>query len=175
MANSKAQICKPLVDTKIEEWDTVMAVNLRSVFLCIRHAYPLLCVHGGAIVNIGSVHAEATSMNIAAYAASKGGLAALTRAAALELASEGIRVNGIHPGAVDTDMLNAGLMRRRSAEEETNKLLHCLVKKHPIGRIGRPEEIAQAILFLADRKRSSFLVGQFITVDGGALAKLSTE
>lgn len=173
--NAALQICKPLMETSAEEWDLVMAVNLRSVFLGMRHAYPLLLAGAGAVVNVGSVHARATSSNIAAYAASKGGLAALTRAAALEMAAAGIRVNGVHPGAVDTAMLNAGLHRESMEGEETNQLLRRLEGKHPLGRLGRPEEIAQAILFLADGKRSSFVTGQFLTVDGGALARLSTE
>ena len=96
----------------MEEWDAVMASNLRSVFLGVKLAHPLFkAAGGGAIVNVSSVHAVATSANIAAYAASKGGLLALTRAMAIEFAPDNIRVNAILPGAVDTPMLRAGLAR----------------------------------------------------------------
>ncbi len=110
--NAALQIAKPLLETSVEEWDAVMASNLRSVFLGIKLAHPLFkAAGGGAIVNVSSVHAVATSANIAAYAASKGGLLALTRAMAIEFAPDNIRCNAILPGAVDTPMLRAGLNR----------------------------------------------------------------
>ncbi|MBM4426796.1 MAG: SDR family oxidoreductase, partial [Chloroflexi bacterium] len=110
--NAALQVAKPLVQTTVEEWDAVMAANLRSVFLGVKLAYPLLKAgNGGAIVNVSSVHAVQTSANIAAYAASKGGLLALTRAMAIEFAPDNIRANAILPGAVDTPMLRAGLGR----------------------------------------------------------------
>jgi NAD(P)-dependent dehydrogenase (short-subunit alcohol dehydrogenase family) len=110
--NAAVQVAKPIIQTSVEEWDAVMASNLRSVFLSAKLAFPLFkAAHGGAIVNVSSVHAVATSANIAAYAASKGGLLALTRAMAIEFAPENIRVNAILPGAVDTPMLRAGLVR----------------------------------------------------------------
>ncbi len=108
--NAAVQVAKPLVETTVEEWDAVMASNLRSVFLFVKLAHPLMkAAGGGAIVNVSSVHAIQTSANIAAYAASKGGLLALTRAMAIEFAPDNIRVNAILPGAVDTPMLRAGL------------------------------------------------------------------
>jgi glucose 1-dehydrogenase len=109
--NAAVQVAKPLIETTVEEWDAVMAANLRSVFLAVKLAYPLLKTNGGAVVNVSSVHAIQTSANIAAYAASKGGLLALTRAMAIEFAPDNIRVNAILPGAVDTPMLRAGLGR----------------------------------------------------------------
>ncbi len=110
--NAAVQIAKPMLETTVEEWDRVMASNLRSVFLGAKLAHPLLKAGGGgAIVNVSSVHAVQTSANIAAYAASKGGLLALTRAMAIEFAPDNIRVNAILPGAVDTPMLRAGLDR----------------------------------------------------------------
>lgn len=173
--NAAVQICKPLVETTPDEWDLVMASNIRSVYLGIRHAYPLLHKHGGAIVNISSVHAIATSANIAAYAASKGALLALTRALSIELAPDRIRVNAVLPGAVDTPMLHAGLSRGHVQGDNITELVRGLGKRHVLGRVGRPEEIAQAILFLADDDRSSFMTGQALVVDGGATARLSTE
>ncbi|MGZ9166541.1 MAG: SDR family NAD(P)-dependent oxidoreductase, partial [Anaerolineales bacterium] len=95
--NAAVQVAKPITETTVEEWDAVMASNLRSVFLGVKLAYPLLRAKGGAVVNISSVHAIQTSANIAAYAASKGGLLALTRAMAIEFAPDNIRVNAILP------------------------------------------------------------------------------
>ena len=110
--NAAVQVAKPLVETSVEEWDMVIANNLRPAFLLSKLAYPLLKkAGGGAIVNVSSVHAVQTSANIAAYATSKGGLLALTRAIAIEFAGDNIRVNAILPGAVDTPMLRAGLNR----------------------------------------------------------------
>ena len=173
--NAAVQICKPLLETTPEEWDSVMSNNLRSVFLGVRLAHPLLRERKGAIVNVSSVHAIATSRNIAAYAASKGALLALTRAIALEFGTDGIRVNAVLPGAVDTRMLRAGLGRGHAKGDTVEDLVRGLGKKHVMGRVGRPEEIGRAILFLADNEQSSFMTGQALIVDGGATARLSTE
>jgi NAD(P)-dependent dehydrogenase (short-subunit alcohol dehydrogenase family) len=174
--NAAVQIAKPVLETTVEEWDTVMASNLRSVFLGVKLAHPLLkTAGGGAIVNVSSVHAVATSANIAAYAASKGGLLALTRAMAIEFATDNIRVNAILPGAVDTPMLRAGLGRGHVQGGDILQRLDNLARKTVNGRIGRPEEIAHAIYFLADEAQSSFMTGQALIIDGGATARLSTE
>lgn len=173
--NAAIQIVKPLVDTSPDEWDAVMAINLRAVYLAIRNAHPLLRKRGGAIVNIGSVHSVATSGGIAAYATSKGGLIVLTRVAAIELAADGIRVNAVLPGAVDTGMLHAGLTRGGSTDSDVEAEMRALGRRHALGRVGRPDEIAQAVLFLADPDKSSFIIGQALVVDGGATARLSTE
>jgi NAD(P)-dependent dehydrogenase (short-subunit alcohol dehydrogenase family) len=172
--NAAVQICKPLLETAPDEWDGVMASNVRSVYLAVRHAYPLMRDRGGAIVNVSSVHALATSANIAAYAASKGAVLALTRALAIELAGAHIRVNAVLPGAVNTPMLRAGL-HRGETDKNVHDLAQQLAARHLMGRVGTPEEIAQAILFLADDERSSFMTGQALVVDGGATVKLSTE
>jgi NAD(P)-dependent dehydrogenase (short-subunit alcohol dehydrogenase family) len=165
--NAAIQIVKPLLETSAEEWDAVMASNLRTVFLGAKLAHPLLKNRGGgAIVNVSSVHAVATSPNVSSYAASKGGLLALTRSMAIEFARDNIRVNAILPGAVDTPMLSEHLDQ---AGRES------LARKTVNGRIGKPIEIAHAIYFLADEEQSSFMTGQSILVDGGATAKLSTE
>ncbi|WKZ36431.1 MAG: SDR family oxidoreductase [Anaerolineales bacterium] len=174
--NAALQVAKPLVETTVEEWDAVMAANLRSVFLGVKLAYPLLKAgNGGAIVNVSSVHAVQTSANIAAYAASKGGLLALTRAMAIEFASDTIRANAILPGAVDTPMLRAGLGRGHAGQGDVQERLDNLARKTVSGKVGKPEEIAQAIYFLADSEQSSFMTGQAMIVDGGATARLSTE
>ena len=174
--NAALQIAKPMLDTSVEEWDAVMASNLRSVFLGVKLAHPLLKAGGGgAIVNVSSVHAVQTSANIAAYAASKGGLLALTRAMAIEFAPDGLRVNAVLPGAVDTPMLRAGLGRGHVQGGDIQTRLDNLARKTVNGRVGRPEEIAHAIYFLADDAQSSFMTGQALVVDGGATARLSTE
>jgi NAD(P)-dependent dehydrogenase (short-subunit alcohol dehydrogenase family) len=173
--NAAMQVCKPLVETTPEEWDAVMACNLRAVYLAMRHAYPLMRTYGGAVVNVSSVHALATSANIAAYAASKGALLALTRALAIELAPDRIRANAVLPGAVDTPMLHAGLQRGHVQGSSLHVLVEQLGARHIMGRVGQPREIAQAIFFLSDNDRSSFMTGQALVVDGGALARLSTE
>ncbi|GAB4476152.1 MAG: SDR family NAD(P)-dependent oxidoreductase [Anaerolineales bacterium] len=174
--NAAIQVAKPMLETTIEEWNLVLASNLTSVFLGVKLAYPLLkAAGGGAIVNVSSVHAVATSANIAAYAASKGGLLALTRAIAIEFAKDNIRANAILPGAVDTPMLRAGLGRGHVAGSDIRERLDNLARKTVNGRIGKPEEIAHAIYFLADDTQSSFMTGQALIVDGGATARLSTE
>ena len=173
--NAAVQICKPLTETTSDDWDLTMACNVRAAFLLAKGAYPLLRKQRGAIVNVSSVHAVATSVSIAAYAASKGALLALTRAMALEFARDNIRVNAVLPGAINTPMLHSGLGRGHVQGNGSEQLITGLAVKHPLGRIGQPEEIAEAILFLAESTRSGFITGQAIIVDGGATAKLSTE
>jgi NAD(P)-dependent dehydrogenase (short-subunit alcohol dehydrogenase family) len=173
--NAARQIVKPMIATEPEEWDEVMAVNVRAAYLFIKYAYPFMREHGGSIINISSVHAVATSKNLAAYVTSKGALVALTRAAALELSCDNIRVNALLPGAIDTKMLRSGLSRDHVNGDTIEKRLDQLGQKHAVGRVGKPEEIGQAALFLADKGRSSFMTGQTIIVDGGATARLSTE
>lgn len=173
--NAAVQICKQLLKMDVYEWDSVMATNVRSIYLTVRNAYKLMLKPGGAIVNLSSVHAIATSNNIAAYASSKGAVMSLTRALAIELAKDGIRVNAVLPGAVKTEMLLKGMNRGDCEGNDIDEKLRRLSGRTPLGRIGKPEEIAQAILFLADNERSSFITGQKLVVDGGALAKLSTE
>jgi NAD(P)-dependent dehydrogenase (short-subunit alcohol dehydrogenase family) len=173
--NAAIQLLKPLLETEPEEWDHIMGINVRAVYLTIKYAHPLMRIQGGSIVNISSIHAVATSENLAAYVSSKGALTALTRAAALELARDGIRVNAILPGAIDTAMLRSGLWRGNLATDTTENRILELGKKHSLGRIGKPEEIGETVVFLSDQAKSGFITGQSIIVDGGATARLSTE
>jgi len=174
--NAAVQIAKPLLEISCDEWDQTMASNLRSVFLGVKLAHPLIkAAGGGAIVNVSSVHAMATSANISAYAASKGGLLALTRAMAIEFAPDNIRVNAILPGAVDTPMLRESMKRGMFGESSIQQRLDNLASNTVNGRVGTPREIAQGIYFLADESQSSFMTGQALVVDGGAIARLSTE
>ncbi len=174
--NAAVQVAKPLIEMTVEEWDMVIANNLRPAFLLAKLVYPLFkAAGGGAIVNVSSVHAVQTSVNIAAYATSKGGLLALTRATAIEFAKDNIRVNAILPGAVDTPMLRAGLNRGHVSGDDIVARLDNLARKTVNGRVGQPAEIAHAIYFLADDTQSSFMTGQAMIIDGGATARLSTE
>jgi len=174
--NAAVQIAKPLLQISCDEWDQTMASNLRSVFLGVKLAHPLInAAGGGAIVNVSSVHAVATSANISAYAASKGGLLALTRAMAIEFAPDNIRVNAILPGAVDTPMLRESMKRGMFGDSTIQQRLENLAGKTVNGRVGQPREIAKGICFLADEDQSSFMTGQALVVDGGATARLSTE
>ena len=159
--------------TPVTAWDEVMEANARGAFLAMQAAYPHLQRSHGAVVNVTSIHALATSAGAAPYAASKGAVMAMTRAAAIEWAPD-VRVNAVAPGAVDTNMLRQGV-RRWASPEGVDGALEGLAARIPLGRIGRPEEIAEAILFLADGRRSSFITGQAVVADGGALARLSTE
>ena len=172
--NAAIQICKSVVNLAVKEWDATMATNLRSVFLMVQRAYPLL-QPGGAIVNVSSVHARATSSGISAYAASKGGLLAFTRSLAIEFADKGIRVNAVLPGAIDTNMLRDGLQRGHASGDSIAERVQSLGSRHVIGRVGTPKEVAETIFFLSDNDRSSFMTGEALTVDGGATAQLSTE
>ena len=166
--NAALQLYKPLLDTDTEEWDDVQRVNLRAPWLCVRAVHEQLTAGGGAVVNIASVHAIATSLSIGAYATMKGGLAAFTRAAALELAGRGVRVNTVLPGAIETPALRAGFGRRANAEQR-------LIAQTPLRRIGSTHDVAALVAFLLDSDLSGFITGAAIPVDGGVLASLSSE
>jgi NAD(P)-dependent dehydrogenase (short-subunit alcohol dehydrogenase family) len=174
--NAALQICKSVLETTVNEWDAIFNTNVRSVFYCSKLAHPLMVAKGGSIVNVSSVHAIATSANIAAYAASKGAIKTLTRNIAIEFAQDKIRVNAVLPGAIDTPMLQAGL-NRVFANDNINILnkASIIAEKTVLGRIGAANDVATAILFLADETRSGFIAGQSLIIDGGATAKLSTE
>ncbi|GAA2759173.1 SDR family NAD(P)-dependent oxidoreductase [Actinopolymorpha rutila] len=156
-------------ETSEELWDEVLAVNLKAMYLTARFAVPHLRARGGgSIVNVASVQAYVTQDRVAAYAASKGGILALTRAMAVDHARDGIRVNAVCPGSVDTPMLrgSADLFR---GERDAEDVLADWGRSHPIGRIARPAEVAELVAFLAG-DRSSFVTGADYRVDGGLLA-----
>ncbi len=172
--NAAIQINKPIVDTEDADWELVINTNVRSAFQCIRGAHPLLAAVRGAVVNVSSVHAIATSMNVAVYAISKGALVALTRSAALELAADGIRCNAVLPGAIDTKMLRDGLDRRPHPEGSKGNLM-IMAERTPLGFVASAEDIAPSILHLADNDQSKYTTGQMLVLDGGATIRLSTE
>jgi cyclopentanol dehydrogenase len=149
-----------IMDTTLEDWDRVLAVNQTGTFLGMRAAIPAMRRSGGgSIVNISSVLATMGSGNSASYTATKGAVTALTRTVAVELAAEGIRVNAVHPGGVETPMAQECLGDDAEARR-------ALVATHPIGRLGEPEEIATGVLFLASDE-SSFVTGAALVIDGG--------
>jgi len=157
-------------------WSRVLAVNLTGPFLMTRAALPLLKRSPSAsIVNVASVHAIATTKNVVAYAASKGGLVSLTRALAVELAEYGIRVNCVLPGAVNTYMLIQGMGRGNYEGQTADERRQSIAARTPLKKVGTPEEIAMAIRFLGSAEEASFITGQTLVVDGGALVRLSTE
>jgi NAD(P)-dependent dehydrogenase (short-subunit alcohol dehydrogenase family) len=160
-----------VVETEEEVWDEVLDVNLKGIYLASRCAIPKMRERGGgAIVNLSSVQAFASQKGVAAYTASKGAINALTRAMALDHAEENIRVNAVCPASVDTPMLrwSADLFKGEKSIEETVKEWG---KMHPVGRVARPEEVAEVIAFLAS-ERASFVTGGEYKVDGGMLAAL---
>jgi NAD(P)-dependent dehydrogenase (short-subunit alcohol dehydrogenase family) len=157
--------------TEVDDWDEVLKVNVRTAFLLAKFAIPhVRAGGGGALVNIASVQAFATQTNVVAYTASKAALVGLTRALAVDHAHENIRVNVVCPGSVQTPMLSAAasLFAEDGLESE---LLAKWGAMHPMGRVARPEEVAEAVWFLAS-PRSSFVTGTELHVDGGLLASL---
>ncbi len=172
--NAAIQLNSLLVDTSDAEWDLVMRTNAGAAFVTTRELVGALERRRGAVVNVASVHAVATSGSVTAYASSKGALVAFTRAAAVELADRGVRCNAVLPGAVDTAMLREGLGRRPHPDGDEGNLAE-LIDRTPLRTVADPRQIAETIVFLADPARSSYITGQSIVVDGGATARLSTE
>jgi NAD(P)-dependent dehydrogenase (short-subunit alcohol dehydrogenase family) len=157
-----------VVELPEADWDRVMGVNLKGVYLMSRHAVPHLAKRKGVIVNTASVAGFTSYRRCTAYCASKGGVVALTRAMSLDHSPDGIRVNCVCPGAIDTPLHKKYVAALDSSARDD--YVRRQVADHPIGRIGRPEEIAEAVLFLASEK-SSFMTGAALVVDGGYLAK----
>jgi NAD(P)-dependent dehydrogenase (short-subunit alcohol dehydrogenase family) len=142
-------------------------VNLSGVWRGMRAAIPrMLAQGGGSIVNVSSVQAQVGFLGWAGYAASKGGIDALTRQAAVEYAPSGIRVNAVVPGTIMTGM-NEGIMR---GSPDPDAVMAGWVAMHPMGRVGQPEEVAAAIVFLASDE-ASFITGELLRVDGGLIVR----
>jgi NAD(P)-dependent dehydrogenase (short-subunit alcohol dehydrogenase family) len=157
---------RSVVDTPEEEWDDDLAVNLKGVFLMSRWAVPAMASGGGgSIVNNASIFGLVGGSGVAAYCAAKGAVVNLTRAMAIDHAGQGIRVNCVCPGSVDTPMLAAEMedLGGRSIQEPK------FAARHPLGRIATPVEVARAVLFLAS-DAASFVTGAALPVDGGRSA-----
>lgn len=165
-ANAGVEWTKTVADTTHAEWSRVLDVNLTGVYLATRYALlQMIPRKAGSIVITSSPHAIVTVPDAGAYAASKGGVAALTRALALEAAPHGIRVNALMPGAIETPMLR----REAAASSDPERQLKRFAAIHPLNRLGRAEEVAEAALFLAS-DAASFITGASLAVDGGMLA-----
>ncbi len=161
--NAGVELLKPMTETTEEEWDRVLDTNLKGVFLVSRYAVPEMVKRGGGvIVNMASQLGLVGLENFATYCASKGGVVLLTKTMALEQIRHNIRVNCICPGPIQTPMIERELM----TEPDPEAARRMWVGRQPIGRLGRPEEVAQTALFLAS-PRSSFVIGHALVVDGG--------
>ncbi|MFF4213330.1 SDR family NAD(P)-dependent oxidoreductase [Streptomyces sp. NPDC001796] len=163
-----------LVDTPLDEFMSVVQVNQVGCFLGIRAVAPeIAAAGGGTIVNTASYTAMTGMAAVGAYAATKHAVLGLTRVAAIELAPRGIRVNAVCPGAVDTPMSNPSRLDPEADPQETSRALDELYRRLvPLGRVGRPEEVARLALFLTSED-SSYVTGQPFVIDGGWLAGLS--
>ncbi|WP_040982114.1 SDR family NAD(P)-dependent oxidoreductase [Oceanobacillus jeddahense] len=147
-----------LHELPLEDWQKVIDVNLTGVFLTNKYAIDQMLKqgNGGAIVNNDSIHGFVGKAGVSAYAAAKGGVKLLTQTATAEYAAKGIRINNVNPGYIDTPLL----------KDAPNDVKQELIDLHPIGRLGKPEEVANAVLFLASDE-ASFITGSSLLVDGG--------
>lgn len=159
-ANAGGSFDDTLTELSLSDWNKTIAVNLTGVFLTDKYAARQMKKQGqgGSIINTGSIHSQVGQQNITAYAASKGGVQMLTVTAALNYAPDQIRFNMLMPGYIETPLL----------EQTDDDFKEAVTQKHPIGRMGKPEEVAAAVVFLASDE-SSFVTGASIPVDGGYL------
>ena len=172
-----ASAAKPLEELSLTSWRRLTSINLDGVFLGTKHAIPQLAARaerwrgGAAIVNVSSVMGFVGERHAAAYCASKGGVRLFSKAAALELASRGIRVNSVHPGYIDTPLLQGGVDRMEAAAPGSGTAFrNRMISRHPLGRLGRAEDIADGVAYLAS-DAAAFVTGTELVVDGGYLAQ----
>lgn len=165
--NAGIQGNKPIAALEPEEWDAILDVNLKGIYLCSKSAIPFLAKNHGVIVNISSVHARATIEGFTAYAASKAGIVGLTRALALECAPMGIRVNAVSPGTIDTSLLQEFF----DSFEDPAQARKDYLRFQPMGRFGTPQDIGKLVAFLASDDASFITAAEFVA-DGGKTACL---
>ena len=161
--NAGRTLNKPLLETSVEEWDSVLATNARGNFVHSREAVRVMAASGGAIVSVVSVVASVAMKELAAYAASKGAITQLMKVIAVEYGAQGIRANAVAPGVVETDILQS------TGVEDSRRTLAGYGDAHPIGRVAQASEIAEVIAFLAS-PASSFMTGALVMADGGYTA-----
>jgi NAD(P)-dependent dehydrogenase (short-subunit alcohol dehydrogenase family) len=160
---------RPFLELAAEDFDRVIAINLRGTFLCAQAAAKRMVERGsgGAIINMASTRAFMSEPGTEAYTASKGGIVALTHGMAISLGPHGIRVNSVSPGWIETRDWQYSPRAETPVHSERDRL------QHPVGRVGKPEDIAEACLFLAEH--AGFMTGQNITLDGGMTVKMIYE
>ncbi len=153
----------PTADYSLEGWQKVIGVNLSGVFYCMKYEIPAMLKNGGgSIVNMASILGEVSFIGAVGYVAAKHGVLGLTQNAAVEYASKGVRVNAVGPGFISTPMIQ-GL-------EDNKQAYDMLVSLHPLGRLGKPEEVAELVIWLSSDK-ASFVTGSYYPVDGGYLSR----
>ena len=167
--NAGVLISEPLIETSLQDWRRLMAINLEGVFLGMKTAIPAMldAEQGGSIINLSSIAGIVGIPNLSAYNSSKAGVRMMTKVAALEHALDGIRVNSIHPGYIWTDMVENLL---DSSGSDINQAKKSLEQSIPVGRLGRPDEIAYGVLYLASDE-SKFMTGSELIIDGGSTAQ----
>jgi NAD(P)-dependent dehydrogenase (short-subunit alcohol dehydrogenase family) len=168
--NAGIGVYTPVLETSLEQWNRCLAVNLTGVFLCSKYALPhIKAAGGGAIVNIASVHSYQNVGGTAPYAASKGGVVALTRVMAIDHGRDNIRVNAICPGWIDTPLIR-GIFANAPDPVEARRAVE---RRQILGRLGTPEEVGEAAAFLASDE-ASYITGASLMVDNGMTAQLET-
>jgi NAD(P)-dependent dehydrogenase (short-subunit alcohol dehydrogenase family) len=159
---------KPTHEIEEEEWDRVIAINVKGVFLSTKHAIPLMRAHGGgSIVNLSSIYGIIGAADLPPYHASKGAVRLMTKNDALLYAADGIRVNSVHPGFIWTPLVEELAERSPKGAEAFRAKLDSL---HPIGHVGEPDDVAHAIVYLASDE-AKFVTGSELVVDGGYTAQ----
>jgi NAD(P)-dependent dehydrogenase (short-subunit alcohol dehydrogenase family) len=162
-----AGVDKPTHEITEKEWDRLMAVNVKGVFFCTKHAIPYMKeAGGGSIINLSSIYGIISAPDVPAYHASKGAVRLMTKTDALLYAKENIRVNSVHPGFIWTPLVE-NFLKSKGSVEEGRKALDSL---HPIGHVGEPNDIAYGVLYLASDE-SKFVTGSELVIDGGYTAR----